>query len=230
MILHKPRTIPQEKPLKIMLVDDQRMLLDVLSSQFGIDGDFRVVGIAQSVPEAVVLADETRPDVAMLDIDLGGGHSGLDAVPKLRAMLPQLHIVMASMFDHPMYRDRAFEMGANAYVTKGVRFESLKAVLLDDAKALAPGDAARCWWRRGEVYRSVRMTLSGRELAVIRALADGKRESDVAQELSISVSSVGTYLRRAMMKMGCGSRAELFRDAMALGGLTSENLNKSVTD
>ena len=230
MILQKIPTVTRECPLKIMLVDDQLILLDVLSSQLSADGNFKVVGVAQSVQDALSLAEKMRPDAVMLDIDLGGGQSGLDAVPRLRLMLPDVHLVMASVFDHPMYRDRAFEMGANVYVTKGVRFESLRAVLLNNAKGLVSGDVNRCWWRRGDVYRSACLTLSGRELTVVRALASGKRESDVAQELSISVSSVGTYLRRAMIKMGCGTRAELFRDAVALGGLPSESLNKSVTD
>lgn len=206
-----------QRRLKLMIVDDQAMLLDVLKRQFADDEAFEVVGMADSVDAALAMGLARRPDVAMLDIDLGGGASGLDLVPSLKAEVPQIRIVMVSMFDHEMYRDRAFEVGADAYATKGISFESLRDVLRGSFKLANPEDEKRYWRRMDDSGRTCRKTLSDQELCVVRMLVDGQKETEIARALGITVSSVGTYLRRIMIKTGCTTRAALFRLAVAFG-------------
>ena len=203
------------RKLKVLLVDDHAMLRDTLCRQFEADAAFRVVATASSLDTARQAVDEYRPDVVLLDIQLGA-ESGLDAIGFIRRSGPDIRIVMLSMFDQAIYRDRAFELGADAYVTKGARFSALRALLLDGI-ATDSESAERCIWLRPIGMQPTRLTLTVRELQVIKALAAGKREKEVAEDLDLSVSSVGTYLKRSMLKVGVTTRAELFRYAGALG-------------
>ena len=205
------------KRLRLLLVDDQLILLDVLRRRFQADNSFSVVAEARSATDALALAESENPDVVMLDVDLGHGESGFDVAASLRRASVHLRIVMVSMFEHRMYRDRAFEVGADAYVTKGVRFETLRAVLLGRMESVCADEARCCWARPRGNQKSACLTLTGRELDVVQALFAGMREKEAAERLSVSVSSVGTYLRRAMDKMGVATRAELLQTAAALG-------------
>jgi len=98
-------------PLRIVLVDDHVMFSDVLCRQFSEDPAFDVVATADTTAAALAAVSKQKPDVVLLDIELGG-ESGLDAIGKIRALHPGIRIVMVSMFDHPVYRHRAFELGA----------------------------------------------------------------------------------------------------------------------
>ncbi len=202
------------KLLSVLLVDDHRILVDILRRQLESDGAFKVVGSASNPDDAITLLGQTRADVVLLDIDMKG-QSGLDAIAPLRAIQPGVRIVMLSMYDQELFRSQSFELGADAFVTKGARFEDLRAVILDEpATSLSE---APMIWRRPSSGHCAHCTLTAREIQVIRSLAAGQREKEVAEELGISVSSVGTYLKRAMAKMGVGTRAELMKQAGALG-------------
>lgn len=199
--------------VRILLVDDHAILLDTLRRQLESDPAIKVVGTASDPVQALEMAKSRLPGVVLLDIQLGES-SGLDLIGAIREELPDVRIVVLSMFDQVMYRDRAFELGADAYVTKGVRFDHLRDVLV--CPGLTPDRPdVQVWQRKASGLQ--RMTLTGRELQVVQKLAGGKREKEVADELGISVSSVGTYLKRAMDKTGMSVRAELFRHAGALG-------------
>jgi len=206
--------LSQKSALRVLLVDDHAMLLDVMRRQFEADEAFAVVGTADSVSAACAAVEASSPDVVLLDIELGE-ESGLDAIGAMRRIAPHLRVIMLSMFNQPICRDRAFELGAEAYVTKGARFETLRALLLGEG--VEEGDMTRIWQRPSSSALASRLTLTQRELQVIQGLATGKREKEVANDLSISVSSVGTYLSRAMLKTGMNTRAELFHCARALG-------------
>lgn len=203
---------------KLLLVDDQRILLDVMGRQFADDPVFEVVGLAESTSAAVDVVEREHPDIVLLDIDLGG-ESGLDAICRLRKAHPGVRIVIVSMFTQEIYRDRAFAMGADAYVTKGTSFSSLRALLMQHDTGES-SKAEQHIWRRPRGRFTARLTLSSRELQVVEALSSGQQEKEVAESLGISISSVGTYLRRALNKTGMDNRAQLFRFAAALGSET----------
>lgn len=210
---------------RLLVVDDQVMLLDVIERQFDGDPELALAGVAKESSEAVSMAASLRPDVVMLDIDLGGEESGFDVLRSLRAEPPSgrpLRIVMVSMFDNPMYRNRAFELGADAYATKGVRFGTIRALLLDDRSYEPPeGDRGKFWRNSPEVAAGLAasplQSLSERERSVVREVVGGAYEKEIADRLGISVSSVNTFLRRAMAKLGVATRAELLRRSLAFG-------------
>lgn len=208
------------RPLRVLLVDDHAMLLEAMRRQFEADPAFKVTALAESLDAMWAVLESRRVDVVLLDIQLGR-ESGLDAIADIRDQWPKTRVIMISMFEQTIYRDRAFELGADAYVTKGARFEDLRALLLDERPIQADAEKDHIW-PRPRSAAGVRLTLTPRELRVVKLLAEGYQVKEVADELGISLSSVGTYLRRAMDKAGLQSRAELFRYAAALGYQTVE--------
>ncbi len=212
----------QEKNMQrsVLLVDDHPVFLEALRRQLDDDRAFSIVGATGDLDEACELVRDEQPDIVLLDIDMGD-RSGLDVIARMRAAHPTARIIMLSMYDQRIFRDRSFELGADAYVTKGARSEALRAVMLGEQERDEMGDSTLTWLRPpGD--RVVSLTLSTREMQVARAVADGLLEKEIADQLDISVSSVSTYLRRAMFKMGTESRAELIRQAPALGKTANE--------
>lgn len=206
------------RPLGVVLVDDHALLLEAMRRQFDSDPAFKVVGIAESAAGLYELLARVRVDLILLDIQLGE-QSGLDLIADLRLRFNDIRIVVISMFEQEIYRERAFALGAEAYVTKGAHFADLRALLL---KGSVSASAAGQIWVRSRMAKNVHLTLSSRELAVVGRLAQGAQVKEVADALGISLSSVGTYLRRAMDKLGVQTRAELFQLAKALGGHTTD--------
>ena len=207
----------QSKKRSLLVVDDQVMLLDVMERQFEGDPDIELAGSAAEASEALRFVRERKPDIVMLDVDLGGGDSGFDVLQALRA-LPGggPRVVMVSMFENPMYRNRAFNLGADAYVTKGVRFRTMRSVLLDDRAYEVPeGDRGKFWRNSPEAVAQPGsdpfQALSERESAIVREVVRGLSEKEIAADLGVTVSTVSTYLRRAMAKLGVATRAELLR-------------------
>lgn len=203
--------------IKLLLVDDHNILVDVMTRQFEQDRAFEVAAWADSIDSALLAIKEHQPDVVLLDIDLGRD-SGLDAIGDIRDLKEDIKIVIITMFEQTVYRDRAFQLGADAYVTKSVGFVALRELLIGKESSSNSNKSAGKIWKCPKGRRTgAIMGLSERELQVVRGLSAGKREKEVADSLDISVSSVSTYLKRAMLKTEFDSRAELFRYASALG-------------
>jgi DNA-binding NarL/FixJ family response regulator len=212
-------------PLRIVLADDHAMLLDAMRRQFENDRAFSVIAIAKSLDALRNTLKLHRVDAVLLDIQLGE-ESGLDIVPEIRTQWPWVRVIMLSMFEQALYRDRAFELGAEAYVSKGARFKDLRSLLLQLPCEHAHAKDHQIWKHPG-AGRSARLTLTKQEIQVIQALAKGKQIKEVADGLGISASSVGTYLRRAKDKTGAPTRVELFHYAHSLGSCTPRSGNEN---
>jgi two-component system, NarL family, invasion response regulator UvrY len=210
-------------PLRVMLVDDHAMLLEAMCRQFESDPAFRVVAAASNLTAAREAMHAFSPDVVLLDIQIGC-ESGLDLIGDLLRICPEARVVIMSMFEQEVYRCRAFELGADAYVTKDACYRDLRELLLN-VSLPDTGAQRRHIWCRTEMI-SARLGLTARELQVVHMLAAGCQVKEVANELAISISSVSTYLKRAMMKSGAATRAELFQYAGALGSQTPGRVDK----
>ena len=186
----------QKRGLRLLVVDDHAVLVDVMRRLLENDDAFSLVSTAGDIESAYAAVRAHRPDVVLLDVNMGA-ESGLDAIVPIRQLCPKARIIMLSMCLEPMFRDRSFELGADAYVAKGARFETLRSVILHRPGDPAAGALDQAWLRASD-GPTCRGTLSARELQVVHAVASGRREKEVAAELNIAISSVGTYLRRVM--------------------------------
>jgi DNA-binding NarL/FixJ family response regulator len=177
---------------------------------------------AAAPAEALDAAREHRPDLALIDLTLDGGDSGLELIKQLRAAHPDLPLLTVSMHDEVLYAERALAAGAQGYVMKRVPDETL----LDAVRHVLGGgvyvsDAMRerlleHSQKEGPQGNEAPLEqLSNRELEVFRFIGQGFAPRHVAERLHLSVKTVETHRRHLKQKLGLESSAELRRYAVA---------------
>ncbi|MFJ1750900.1 response regulator [Streptomyces sp. NPDC088116] len=204
-------------PIRLLLCDDHAVvragLRALLSSTDGIE----VVGEAGSGEEALAAAARVRPDVVLMDLQLGGGMDGVTATRHLLADggsagsaedpgVPVPRVLVLTMFDTDADIARAIEAGATGYLLKAERPEELFAAIRDAASgrtALSAPVAERVLAR----MRSPRPALSERERDILQQLARGLGNREIARALFISEATVKTHLGRIYGKLGVDTRA-----------------------
>jgi DNA-binding NarL/FixJ family response regulator len=204
--------------IRVLLADDHAIVRAGLRRIVEDSGDMEVVAEASDGQETLRLAQQERPDVAVVDISMPG-LDGLEVVGRLRASRPDLPILILTMHEEAQYVVRAVSAGAMGYLTKQAAPEQLvKAIrrlhaghryLTDEAaEALALSIA------RGGPGKSPLETLSMRELQVLRRLALGQTNREIAESYHISIKTVDTYRARLLKKLGLRNNAEISRFAI----------------
>jgi DNA-binding NarL/FixJ family response regulator len=205
--------------LTLILCDDHTLFREGLASLIAREPGWRVLAQAADGAEAVRLATELRPDVAVLDLAMPGTN-GIDAAALIRVAAPATCIVAVSMYADAHYLQRMLAAGARAYVLKN----EAGADLIQAIRAAVAGDTfispALAQAGTEAVQRSAdldRALLTGRECEVLRLLAQGWRTKEVAGTLGISAKTVETYRARIMMKLRIDTLAGLVRFAIRAG-------------
>jgi two-component system response regulator NreC len=188
----------------------------VLDGEDGIEP----VGEAGTARDAVFEARSTKPDVILLDIVMPDG-SGLEVIPQLLHENPETKILVLSMQDDPQYVRQAFEAGASGYVLKEAADNEVVAAVREVAgggRYVHPELGARLVAAESEERRRAEEDpLSEREREVLRMLALGHTNQEIAQQLFISVRTAETHRAHIMQKLRLSSRAELVRYALDRG-------------
>jgi two-component system, NarL family, invasion response regulator UvrY len=204
--------------IKVLLADDHSIVRDGLRRIVEESEDMQVIAEAADGREAIEQVHKTSPDVAIIDISMPG-LDGLEVINQLKLYYPDLPILILTMHEEGQYVVRAIEAGAMGYITKQSASEQLvKAIrkvfsghryLTDEgAEALALSVA------RGTHGQSPLDSLSMRELQVLRRLAMGHTNREIAQVYTISIKTVDTYRFRLLKKLNLRNNAELSRFAI----------------
>ena len=204
--------------IKVLLADDHSIVRAGLRRIVEESGEMQVVAEAADGQEAIQLVKKTAPDVAVIDISMPG-LDGLEVIGQLQAMNPGLPILVLTMHEEGQYVVRAIQAGALGYLTKQSAPEQLvKAIhkiykgqryITDEA---AESLALRV--ARGSNGKSSLDSLSMRELQVLRRLAMGHTNREIANAYHISIKTVDTYRARLLKKLGLRNNAELSRFAI----------------
>ena len=206
--------------IRVLVVDDHAVVRTGLRRVLDAAADIETVGEAPNVERAVFEALETRPDVVLMDVVMPG-KTGIEGMPALLQALPDVKVLMLSMQDDPQYVREAFEAGASGYVLK----EAADTDVVDAVRAVAAGErylhpalGARLIAAESEERkRADSDPLSEREREVLRLLALGHTNQEIAALLYISVRTAETHRAHIMQKLGLSSRAELVRYALDHG-------------
>jgi DNA-binding NarL/FixJ family response regulator len=204
--------------IKVMVIDDHPAIREALAYTIRDKIDMELCGQACSAGEAFALMEKSHPDVAIVDISLKDAH-GLDLVQNLRALHPNVQVLVYSMYDELAYAERAIHVGALGYLAKS---EPTKHIV----------EAIRSVMR-GEVYLSRRMTsrilgkvvkeqhtgfivgkLTEREMSIFEMLGHGAGLADISDRLHLSRKTVETYRRRIKEKLGLDSVSGLMQYAI----------------
>ena len=200
--------------IRVLLAEDQGMLRGALAMLLGLEDDIEVVAQVGTGDGVLPAALETRPDVALLDIEMPG-RSGLDAAADLRGQLPSCRVLILTTFGRPGYLRRAMESGASGFLVKDGPVEELAAAIrkvLAGQQVIDPALAAAA-------LSAGPNPLTLRERDVLSAAADGATIADIAQRLYLSESTVRNYLSSAIGKTGSRNRIEAVQAARTHGWL-----------
>lgn len=210
---------PPTPRARVILVDDHPVVREGLShlleQQAGVD----VVRQCKDSREALKVAEQNEVDLAVVDIRLGD-EDGLDLVKTLRARWPKMRILVLSMHDEKLYARRALRAGANGYLMKAedptVLLQAIEKVLAGKqyVSETMQDDLLREVSSGAAPFESLVHSLADRELVVFELLGNGKRTSEIAASLNLSVKTVQTYRERIKAKLGLSSAAELVRRAV----------------
>ncbi|MCX5525089.1 response regulator transcription factor [Streptomyces bobili] len=193
-------------PIRILVCDDHAVVRAGLLALLGSAPDIEVVGEAGSGEEALALARRLRPDVVLMDLQLGEGIDGVETTRRLRAETPAPHVLVLTTYDTDADVTRAIEAGATGYLLKAERPEDLFTALHAAAQG-RPSLSAPVAGRVLSRLRSPRPTLTPRERDILTQLSRGLPNRDIARALFISETTVKTHLRRIYDKLGVDTRS-----------------------
>lgn len=204
--------------IKVLLADDHSIVRDGLRRVLEDSNEIKVIAEAPDGETAFDKALSEKPDVAVIDISMPG-MDGLEVVTRLSAYAPKIPVLILTMHEEEQYVIRAIEAGAMGYVTKQSAPEQLVAAV---KKIHAGGryltekasDALALRIIRGNTNKSLTESLSMRELQVLRKLATGSTNKEVATAYNLSVKTVDTYRARILKKLNLRNNADLSRYAI----------------
>src|SRR5581483_6963039 len=209
---------------RVLICDDHALLRSGLRRLLEMHPQVEVTGEASNADEAVAQAGALQPDVVLLDIVMPG-RSGVEALPDVLAAAPDTKVLVLSMQDDPSYVRRAFAAGASGYLLKEAADEELVEAVHEVAygrRYVHPLLGARLATVEPSGEHDHADPLSEREREVLRLLALGHTNHEIATLLFISVRTAETHRAHIMRKLGLSTRAEIVRYALAHGQLQAQ--------
>ncbi|MGA2244726.1 MAG: response regulator transcription factor [Verrucomicrobiota bacterium] len=199
---------------KILVVDDHPLVREWLTNLLNEEPDMAVCGGAGSAAEALGMLEQFLPEVAIVDISLGGG-SGLELVKDIKAIKPDVRTIVLSMHDELQYAERAMRAGAVGYIMKREATDKvLTAVRTVLAGSLFFSNAVNAMVAQRLVlgagdHRDAMATLSDRELEVFQLLGRGQSTRQIAEHMHVGFKTVHAYCARVKEKLNLDSLNEL---------------------
>ena len=212
--------------IRVLIVDDHPVVRSGLRKVLEAEADIEVVGEAGDARHAVFETRSQKPDVVLMDVVMPG-KSGIEATPEILKDAPAARVLILSMQDDPSYVREAFAAGAAGYILKEAADTDVVAAVREVAAGRSyvhPTLGARMVAAEAEERkRAEQDPLSERERDVLRLLALGHTNQEIADKLYISVRTAETHRAHIMQKLRAGTRAELVRYALESGLLERES-------
>ncbi|GAB4492962.1 MAG: response regulator transcription factor [Anaerolineales bacterium] len=208
-------------PIRILLVDDHAVVRQGLKMFLGLDSDLQVVGEAENGEEAIRLTRELSPDVVLMDL-LMPVMDGVTAIAHIRRDFPDTEVIALTSVLEDEAVMKAMRAGAMGYLLKDTQAEELRRAI----KAAAAGQVQLSPQAAARLMREVRAPespekLTERETDVLRLLALGRANKEIALELNIGEKTVKTHVSAILRKLGVPSRTQAALYAVRIGLVAS---------
>jgi len=201
--------MPVSAPIRVLCVDDHPLLREGIGTVINMQGDMELVGQASDGQEAIQQFRKHRPDVTLMDLRLPD-KSGIDTMIAIRTEFSEARIIMLTTFEGDVEVQRALEAGARAYILKSMPPKELLEVIrqVHAGKKRIPTQVAA---QLAEHLSDEALT--AREIEVLRSVAEGNRNRDIAERLFITEETVKVHIKHIMEKLGANDRTQ----AVAIG-------------
>jgi len=200
--------------IRILIAEDQALVLGALSALLRLEADFDVVAGAPDGRAALALCERLTPDIVLTDIEMPH-MTGLELAQGLRERKLACRVVVVTTFARSGYLRRALEAGVRGYLLKDAPVDALAAAIRlvhAGGRAIAPELALESW-------NSGSDPLTERERQVLRLAGEGRSSGEIARQVHLSEGTVRNYLSEAISKLGAGNRVEAYRLARDAGWL-----------
>ena len=224
----------ENTPIRLLVADDHPIVRDGLVAVLGTQPDLLVVGAAATGAEAVEMAGALNPDVALLDLEMPE-MDGAEALTQIRSANPSIRAIVFTAFDTDERIMQAVRAGAQGYLLKGTPREEIFSAIrvVHSGGSLLHPVAASSLLRHfregpdsangeeGQERPAPEQALTARELEVLRLLARGLQNKEMASELNVSIRTVKFHISSILSKLGAGNRTEALAIALQQGLVAS---------
>lgn len=204
--------------IRVLIVDDQAIVRQGLRAMLQAEPDLTVVGEAEGGEQALGLVRALAPDIVLMDVRMPG-MDGLAALEQIKSCAPRVSVIMVTLYDNPEYLFRAVALGAAGYVLKDAsRAELLRAVRVtaEGGAIVAPSLMPQLLREVAHPSRSLAAcaglpahdALSPRELEVLRLMAEGLTNQEIAERLILSPTTIKSHVQSIMDKLGASDRTQ----------------------
>ena len=204
--------------IRVVIADDHPIVRAGLRALLDGEDDITIVGEASTADDAVALAEESAPELVLMDLQFGDRAAGADATRRVRALAAPPYVLVLTNYDTDGDILGAVEAGASGYLLK----DAPPAELLAGVRAAAAGQSALAPAIAGRLFarlREPRVSLSAREIDVLRLVDAGESNADIAARLHITDATVKSHLAHVFSKLGVSSRTAAVSAARSLGVL-----------
>jgi two-component system response regulator DesR len=200
--------------IRVLIAEDQKLVLGALAALLGLEPDLEVVGTASNGMEALALSRQLAPDIVLTDVEMPQ-MTGLELAAELAGQGLPSRVMILTTFARSGYLRRALAAGVRGYLLKDAPADTLAAAIRlvhGGGRAIAPELALESW-------NAGQDPLSDRERQVLRLAGEGKTSTEIARQVHLSEGTVRNYLSEAISKLNAGNRIEAYRMARDAGWL-----------
>jgi len=199
-----------ERSIRIVIIEDDEIIREGYGMLIGQVEGYSVVRSYSSFDEAIKTITDDSPDVILLDIELPGTN-GIEAIPKLKKVLPNTHILILTVYESEKQIFEALANGASGYLTKNTPAAKIIESIKEVREGGGPMSVNIARMVIKSFQRNQESPLSKRETQILEQIADGKSRSQIAKELFIDLETVRSHIKNIYLKLDVNSRADAIR-------------------
>ena len=198
--------------IRVAIIEDDETIREGYAFLIGNTAGYKIAGTYPSFEDAAKKIVNDDPDVILLDVELPG-ISGVEAIPKLKKLLPETHILILTVYEQEMLIFRALGNGATGYLTKNTPHEKIVAAIKEAMEGGGPMSAHVAKMVISSFKRNESTPLTRRETEILEQIATGKSRKRIAEELFIDLETVKSHIKNIYHKLDVHSKADAIKAA-----------------